>query len=85
VKLGLCSLDDFGIVSAGDPHTDSVQVGAVHMSSHLVRPHMSQPYLVTVASLGRRPPTPAFVSGRDGALISLNRRGLKGRIGWATT
>lgn len=85
MKLGLCSLDDFGIVSAGEPHLDSVQVGAVHMSSHLVRPHMSQPYLVTVASLGRRPPTPAFVSRRDGTPISFNDPGPKGRTGWATT
>jgi hypothetical protein len=62
VKLGMCSVDDFGVVSAGEPHLDDVQVGAVRLSSHVVQPQAGQPHVVTVASLGPRPPTPTFVS-----------------------
>lgn len=62
VKLGMCSVDDFGVVSAGEPHLDDVQVGAVRLSSHLVQPQAGQPHVVTVASLGPRPPIPEFVS-----------------------
>lgn len=78
VKLGTSSLDDFGSFSAGDPQSDHVEVAGFWMSSHLAWAPSGEPHLVTVASSGPRPPTPALLSRRSGASPDLNPREAQG-------